>query len=91
MSSRPTANGVYISDSGTTGNLVEGDYIGTDSTGSHALPNYDGVVIQNGAADNTIGGTTAPTATSSRATTRMASTSSTAGPPATWSRGTSSA
>ena len=51
-------NGVYLSDSGTTGNVVEGDYIGTDSTGSNALPNADGVVIQNGATNNTIGGTT---------------------------------
>ena len=51
-------NGVYISDTGTTGNIVAGDLIGTDSTGLHALPNYDGVVIQNGAANNTIGGTT---------------------------------
>jgi hypothetical protein len=49
------SNGVYISDSGTTGNVVEGDFIGTDATGSYAVPNYDGVVIQNGASGNTIG------------------------------------
>jgi hypothetical protein len=52
------SNGVYISDSGTTGNLVDGDYIGTDWTGKVAVPNYDGVVIQNGAANNTIGALT---------------------------------
>ena len=52
-------DGVYISDGATTGTVVEGDYIGTDSTGSKALPNFIGVVIQNGASDNTIGGTTA--------------------------------
>jgi hypothetical protein len=52
------SNGVYITDSGTTGNVVEGDFIGTNWTGSNRLPNSgSGVVIQNGAADNTIGGT----------------------------------
>ena len=54
-----TDNGVYISDSGTVGNVVEGDLIGTGAGGTHGVPNYDGVVVQNGAADNTIGGTTA--------------------------------
>ena len=53
------SDGVYISDQGTTGNLVAGDRIGTGYGGEHAVPNYDGVVIQNGAANNTIGGTTA--------------------------------
>ena len=51
-------NGVYISDCGTTGNLVAGDDIGTDYTGSYALANNDGVVILNYASTNTIGGTT---------------------------------
>jgi titin len=51
-------HGVYISDSGTTGNVVAGDLIGTDSTGSYSVPNYVGVLIQNGAAQNTIGGIT---------------------------------
>ena len=55
------SNGVYISDSGTIGNLVEGDDIGTNSTGSLAVGNHDGVVIQNGAANNTIGGTSSTT------------------------------
>ncbi len=53
--------GVYIVDPGTTGNVVEGSFIGTDATGSYRLPNYDGVIIQNGAADNLIGGTTTGT------------------------------
>lgn len=52
-------NGVYISDLGTTGNVIEGDDIGTDSTSSIAVPNYNGVVIQNGAAGNIIGVTLA--------------------------------
>ena len=52
-------NGVYISDSGTVGNLVAGDYIGTNAGGSSGLANGTGVYIQNDAAYNTIGGTTA--------------------------------
>jgi titin len=51
-------HGVYISGSGTTGNVVAGDLIGTDSTGSYSVPNNVGVLIQNGAAQNTIGGIT---------------------------------
>ena len=50
--------GVYISDDGTTGNVVEGDDIGTDSSGMLPLGNQEGgMLIQNGASDNTIGGT----------------------------------
>ncbi len=52
--------GVYLSDSGTNNNLVEGDYIGTDATGSHALGNGGaGVEVTNGAQYNTVGGTSA--------------------------------
>ena len=41
-------------------NVVEGNYIGTDVTGTKALGNTGaGVVIDNGAQDNTIGGTDA--------------------------------
>ena len=44
--------------SGATANSVQGDYIGTDITGTVALPNGDdGVYISGGAANNTIGGT----------------------------------
>jgi titin len=51
--------GVYISDSGTAGNVVRGDLIGTDASGTHALANGSGgVVIKSGATNNTIGGTT---------------------------------
>jgi parallel beta-helix repeat protein len=50
-------NGVLITDAGTTGNFVQGNRIGTDPTGSTALPNRaNGVLIQYGAAGNTIGG-----------------------------------
>ena len=50
--------GLYISDAGTTGNTVEGDSIGTDSSGTLALGNGSaGIIIQNGRSGNTIGGT----------------------------------
>ncbi len=54
-----SGDGVYISDAGTTGTLVEANLIGTDASGTHALGNdASGVAIQNSATDNTIGGTT---------------------------------
>lgn len=49
--------GVSIADAGTHGNVVQGNFIGTDVTGAFAVGNvYDGVLISNGAANNTIGG-----------------------------------
>ena len=52
-----TTDGVEISGTGTTGNVVEGDYIGTDITGTVAIANRnDGVEIDSGASQNTIGG-----------------------------------
>jgi hypothetical protein len=53
-------SGVLISDSGATGNLVAGNYMGTDASGIVAIANGSmGVLIQNGASNNTIGGITA--------------------------------
>jgi titin len=50
--------GVTIAEMGTTGNLVQGNYIGTDVTGTLPLGNSDnGVIIATGAMDNLIGGT----------------------------------
>ncbi len=46
-----------ISGAGTTGNLVAGNFIGTDITGTLALPNSQGVEIDTSASGNTIGGT----------------------------------
>src|SRR5262249_15201486 len=48
--------GVWLSGIVTMENLVAGDYIGTDASGLHALPNYFGVYIDGGAIYNTIGG-----------------------------------
>ena len=43
------ANGVVISDTGTSGNVIAGNYIGTGLTGESALPNAnDGVRIIGG-------------------------------------------
>lgn len=56
---RFSGNGVMICCSGATGNLVQGNFLGTDVTGSVDLGNLvDGVQIR-GAANNTIGGITA--------------------------------
>jgi len=50
--------GVLITTAGSTGNVVEGNRIGTDAAGNGAVPNaFHGVLIQGGAAGNTIGGT----------------------------------
>ncbi|HEV8062133.1 MAG TPA: Ig-like domain repeat protein, partial [Gemmataceae bacterium] len=52
-----TGDGVDITGNVTTGNFVEGNYIGTDGTGTNALGNMgNGVNIQVGASNNTIGG-----------------------------------
>jgi hypothetical protein len=49
-------SGVYIKGEGTDANTVRQNYIGTDVTGTLDIGNtYDGVRINNGAQDNTIG------------------------------------
>src|SRR5215207_344041 len=72
--------GIRISDAESTGNKVQGNYIGTDVTGRvtdpDGIPNngdelgnlFNGVSIQTGSSNTTIGGTTAAGATSSPAT-----------------------
>jgi hypothetical protein len=63
--SRPLAVGdgigIYISGSSTSGNQVQGNYIGTNPSGTAAMANDYGVVIDNGAQNNTIGGSAAGT------------------------------
>lgn len=49
--------GIGLSNVGTSKNLVIGNYIGTDSSGTTAIQNATGVILSDGAADNTIGGT----------------------------------
>ena len=51
--------GVCITDPGTSGNVVEGNFIGTDHTGTNGVGNYDDVVLQNSATGNFIGGVSA--------------------------------
>jgi CSLREA domain-containing protein len=55
-------NGVLLVDAETTGNVVQGNFIGSNASASAAFPNGgDGVAIQAGASGNVIGGTAAGT------------------------------
>ncbi len=54
-----TNYGIYITDSNTNGNLIKGNYIGTDVNGTAMLANGYGVHIILGAQNNIIGGSTA--------------------------------
>ena len=47
--------GVRIQDFGTTGNLIQGNFIGTMADGVTPLPNINGIEITNGADSNMIG------------------------------------
>jgi titin len=50
--------GVLIGVEGTTGNLVQGNFIGTDVSGTLAVGNaLEGVAVVTGASNNTVGGT----------------------------------
>ncbi|MGB7346993.1 MAG: DUF4347 domain-containing protein [Pirellulaceae bacterium] len=50
-------SGVYIGGAGATGNLIQGNYIGTDIDGGTDIGNlHDGVHIDGGASGNTIDG-----------------------------------
>ena len=57
------SEGLRISESGTSFNLVHGNYFGTDATGGNAVPNgFAGVTVFAGATSNVIGGITASAA-----------------------------
>ena len=49
-------DGILIADAGTTGNIVQGNYIGTNAGGTAAVPNTRGIELAN-SASSTIGGT----------------------------------
>jgi hypothetical protein len=52
-------DGIHVSNSTSQNNVIEGNFIGTDPTGTVARPNIvTGVFLENGPANNTIGGTT---------------------------------
>ena len=50
--------GVQIRGTGTDGNIVQGNYLGTDKTGTAPLGNFFGVAVAEGASNNSIGGAT---------------------------------
>jgi len=59
--------GIYLADSGTSGNIVAGNYIGTDVTGTVAVGNsWEGISIGSGATSNRIGSSAGPFATAER-------------------------
>jgi hypothetical protein len=51
--------GLTIGGDGTTGSLVQGNYVGTNASGTTALPNDTGIAVQRGASSNMVGGTVA--------------------------------
>ena len=52
--------GILIEGTAATGNVISGCYIGTNATGTSAMPNtFPGIEIVTGANANTVGGTTA--------------------------------
>jgi Astacin (Peptidase family M12A) len=54
-----SGEGILLSDFGTTGNFFQGNFIGTDPSGTNAVPNGDcGVYVDNAAGTNTVGGLT---------------------------------
>ncbi len=52
-----TNDGILIEGAATSGNIVQGNYVGTNATGSASLPNgVHGVELKDGAHDNLVGG-----------------------------------
>ena len=53
-------SGIFVTDAGTSGNFIQGNYIGPDATGAGAAPNgFEGIYLVGGAGGNFIGGTAA--------------------------------
>jgi titin len=55
----PGGSGIDLFGVGASGNVIEGNLIGTDVSGTRSLGNYHGVTIESGASNNLIGGTAA--------------------------------
>ena len=52
-----TLQGIFVSDAGTTGNVIEGNYIGLNAAGTASIGNgFSGIEIGGGAQSNVIGG-----------------------------------
>jgi CSLREA domain-containing protein len=58
---RFSAEGILIQGAGATGNLVQGNYIGTNAAGAAALANTIGIRVDTNASGNVVGGTSAAT------------------------------
>ncbi|MDR3634721.1 MAG: Calx-beta domain-containing protein [Isosphaeraceae bacterium] len=59
ISGNSSSDGIDIVGASANGTLIEGNDIGTDLTGTVALPNGGGISVDNGAVNTTIGGTSA--------------------------------
>ena len=55
ISGNTAGAGIEITGFGTQNNVVSGNYLGTNYTGTAALPNYAGVEIDSGASGNLVG------------------------------------
>lgn len=54
------ATGILLRDAGTTNNVIQGNYVGTDVSGANSRGNtLDGIAIEGGATVNTLGGASA--------------------------------
>lgn len=51
-----TFHGVELQGTGATGNVIQGNFIGTDASGTAAVPNSESGIFLTGASNNAIGG-----------------------------------